>query len=130
MTVDAAQVDTLGQIGDHFSHDFDTSNLVSWFSRAEAMCESDKIHIPDGQDKKKEALWRTLIADWADLERPAPAKYADCFDIWKNLHVHKMEVKDLTEKLEMSGGYSGSGSETRYSVSLVATISQLTRLGS
>jgi len=36
-----------------------------------------------------------------------------------------MEVKDLAEKLGMSGGYSGSGSETRYSVGLVATISQL-----
>lgn len=124
LTVDAAQVDTLGQIGDHFSHDFDTSNLVSWFLRAETICESNKIHIPDGQDKK-EALWRTLIADWADLEHPAPAEYADWFDIWKNLYVHKMEVKDLAEKLEMSGGYSGSGSETRHSVSLVAAISQL-----
>jgi hypothetical protein len=128
LTVDAVQVDTLhkDRIGDHFRPDFDTEKLVEWFLQTEAIRDRDGTHldIPHGQGKE-EALWRTLIADWADVEHPAPADYAKWFDIWRNLHVRKIKVQDLAEQLEMTGSYSRSGSETRLSTALVATISQL-----
>jgi hypothetical protein len=124
LTLDATQADTLDKIGDYFSHDFDTNKLVSWFSQAKMMCESDGTHILNGQGKE-EALWRTLIADWAEGEHPAPGVYADWFDIWHNLHVRKVKIEDLVEKLGVTSGYSRSDSETRYSVALVAAISQL-----
>jgi hypothetical protein len=125
LTLDATHIDTLDKIGDHFSHDFNTNKLVEWFSRAkEMMCKSKEIHIP-GSQGKEEALWRTLIADWAEGEHPAPAVYADWFDVWHNLYVCKVKIEDLVEKLEVNGGYSRSDSETRFSVALLASISQL-----
>lgn len=109
LALEATEVDVLDKMLDILGLEIDTEELVTWFSEAKHMCESNEIHIPDGQSKE-EALWRTLIADLTDTEHPDPEEYAKGFEIWHSVNVCKRKFED---------------SEKGFSVIQVANLSRL-----